>query len=204
MWPSKHSNVTDYYEFILLYTDNVLVISENYEQVLRKDLVGYFELKETFIGTPTIYLGGYIRQVKLENYVRAWALGSSQYVNLNVNNVEAYVSKKSGYWRKLHAKDETPIKKPYRPDIDVSPDLKPSGSAYLQSLIGILCWIVDLGRIDICLEVSMMSSHLVLPLEGHLIHLLQVFSYICKCHNSDLVLDPRDPVINTFLFKHKD
>ena len=38
MWPDKHSNGTDYYAFILLYTDNAVVISENFDQVLRKDL----------------------------------------------------------------------------------------------------------------------------------------------------------------------
>ena len=74
MWPSKHSNSTDYYEFILLYTDNALVISDNTEQVLRKDIVRYFELKEKSIGPPKICLGGSTRQVELKNGVRAWAL----------------------------------------------------------------------------------------------------------------------------------
>ena len=45
MQTAKKSNGTDYYEFILLYTDNALVISDNADQVLRKDLGRYFEIK---------------------------------------------------------------------------------------------------------------------------------------------------------------
>ena len=71
-------------------------------------------------------------------------------------------------------------------------------------LIRILCWIIELRRIDICLEVSIVSSHLALPPEGNLSHLLQVFYYLSKYHDSDLVLNTRDPVIDAFLFKRKD
>ena len=78
MRPAKHSNGTAYYEFIILYNGEALVISENSEQVLRKDLGRYFEIKEISIGPPRIYLRVSTRQVKLENCVRDWALGSSQ------------------------------------------------------------------------------------------------------------------------------
>ena len=45
MRPAKHSNGTYYYEFALLFNDGALVMSENSEQLLRKDLGQYFELK---------------------------------------------------------------------------------------------------------------------------------------------------------------
>ena len=130
----------------------------------------------------------------------ACALGSSQYIKPGVNNVEAYVSNQSGYFWKLTTKSDTPLKTSYLQELDVYPGLKPSEAAYFQSLIGVLHWFCELGIIDICLEVSMMSSHIALPREGHLIHLLQIFSYLCKYHNSELVLDPSDPVIDTSLF----
>ena len=56
MRPDKQSNGTDYYEFILLYTDNALVISDNSDQVLRKDLGRYLELKENLLDTPKYIL----------------------------------------------------------------------------------------------------------------------------------------------------
>lgn len=41
---------TPYWEFVLLYTDNTLVISEKRESVPRKEIEKYFELKEESIG----------------------------------------------------------------------------------------------------------------------------------------------------------
>ena len=65
-------------------------------------------------------------------------------------------------------KADTPLTTTYRPELDVSRELNEVDAAYYQSLIGILRWMVELGRVDVCLEVSMMSSHLALPREGHL------------------------------------
>ena len=38
-----------------------------------------------------------------------------------------------------------------------------STAAYYKSLIGILRWIVDLGRVDVCTEVSLLAKCLFLP-----------------------------------------
>ena len=54
MRPAKKRDGTFYYEYILLYTDNVLVVSQHAEETLRKDLGCYFELKKDSIGTPNI------------------------------------------------------------------------------------------------------------------------------------------------------
>ena len=92
----------------------------------------------------------------------------------------------------------------YRPELDVSEELSPSDASYYQSLIGILQWIVELGRVDICLEVSMMSSNLALPRKGHMEQVMQIFRYLKKYHNSELVFDPSDPTINEQDFEKKD
>ena len=42
----------------------------------------------------------------------------------------------------------------------------------------------------------MMSSHLALPREGHLEQILHIFAYLQKYHNTDLVYDPTDPVVD--------
>ena len=91
MRPAKKSDGTSYYEYILLYTDYALVVSQHSEDTLGKDLGRYFELKEESIGPPKIYLGGYCRRVKLENGMEAWAFSSSQYVQAAVKIVEEYV-----------------------------------------------------------------------------------------------------------------
>ena len=64
-------------------------------------------------------------------------------------------------------KADVPMKNNYRPAVDTSDELNSFYAAYYQSLIGVLHWMVELGRVDIVCEVSMMSSCLALPWEGH-------------------------------------
>ena len=52
-------------------------------------------------------------------------------------------------------------------------------SRYLQ-LIGICRWAVELGRIDIFLEVSLLSQYQASPRLGHLEVLYNVFAYLRK------------------------
>ena len=50
----------------------------------------------------------------------------------------------------------------------------------------------------------MMSSHLALPREGHLEQVLHIFAYLSKYHNTEVVFDPSDPVIDQTLFERQD
>ena len=157
---------------------------------LRNEVGKYFELKEKSIGPPEIYLGGRMREVTLENSVKAWSFGSSQYCRAAVANVQSYLQERG--W-KLPKKAETPIQTSYRPELDISEELSFTDGAYYQSLIGILRWMVELGRVDICLEVSMLSSHMAMPRQGHLDQVFHMFAYLKKYHNSCLVFDPTEP-----------
>ena len=58
---------TKHYEYVLLYTDDCLVISDQEENVIRMDICKYFNLKESPIGPPTQYLGGTLHEVEIEN-----------------------------------------------------------------------------------------------------------------------------------------
>ena len=118
--------------------------------------------------------------------------------------MEEYLGKDENPKMKLPTRAETTLPTSYRPELDVSPELGPIEAAYFQSLIGILHWIIKLGRVDICLEVSMMSSHLTLPRVGHLQHLLQMIAYLKKYHNTEMVFDLSDPVVNESDFERKD
>ena len=76
----------------------------------------------------------------------------------------------------MYKKPGTPIPTFYSPDLNITPELISTDAAYYQLLVGILRWIVELGRVEICLEVSLMSSHLALPREGHLDKLFHIFA----------------------------
>ena len=90
------------------------------------------------------------------------------------------------------------------PEVDIMPKLDMTDSSYYQSLIGVLQWMVELGRVDICLEVSMMSSHLALPREGHMEQVPQIFLNLQKYHNTKLVYDPSNLVIDLADFERRD
>ena len=55
---------------------------------------------------------------------------------------------------------------------------------------------VELGRVDMCTGVSMLSSCLVLPREGHLLRLFHIFSYLEKENNCEMVFDHTVPAID--------
>ena len=154
---SKRKDGTPYYEYILLYTDDCLVISDNAKAILRKEIGKLFTIKEQSIGDPGQYLGGKLRKVTLENGVDYWAFSSTQYVQDAVNNIEQYLKKKG---KKLGAKAPAPFRTNYCPEIDITGELEEDEASYYHSLIGVLRWIVELGRVDINTKVLMMSSHL--------------------------------------------
>ena len=85
---------TQYWEYVLLYVDDCLVVSENGEKFLRNEIGKYFTLGETSIGPPKVYLGGKMSLVELSNGSKAWAFSSSQYGQEAVQNVESYLKEK--------------------------------------------------------------------------------------------------------------
>ena len=145
MRPAIKSDGSKCYDYVLLYVDDALVVSENAESILRNELGWYFELKEESIGPPDHYLGGKVRKVQFENGVNAWAFSSSQYVQTAVMNAEAYLKSEDSKCWKMPIKADTPLATTYRPELDVSRELNVADAAYYQSLIGILRKIVELG-----------------------------------------------------------
>ena len=159
------------YEYVLFYTDDKLVISHQPEKILRNELNKYFNLKEVSMGAPEIYLGGKMRKENLDNGLEAWGFSSAQYIKNAVTNAE---QKLHNDGRKLPKKAPTPFAHDYRPDI--SPELQMDKASYYKSLIDILRWVVEVGRIDICCEDSMMATCLALPRYGHLNALIEISS----------------------------
>ena len=190
--PIQKYGSTKSYEYVLLYTDDCLVISDQGENVLEMEIGKYFNLKESSIGPPTQYLGGKLCEIELENGQKFWAFGSKQYVEAAVKNVTEYLKKKE---EGLVAKEVTPMTSVYRPEINITPELGEEDAAYFHSLIGVLRWIVELGRVDINVEASMLSSHLAMPREVHMQDLLHVFVYLKKHMNTEMVFDPSEPEI---------
>ena len=88
--------------------------------------------------------------------------------------------------------------------MDVYPLLLPDEASYFQNIIGVMRWMVELGRIDIAVEVSQLSSFLAMPRNGLLVNALHIIPYLKIKHNSRLVLDPSYPGIDMSEFKSND
>jgi hypothetical protein len=73
-----------------------------------------------------------------------------------------------------------------------------------QGLIGVLRWAVELGRVDILLEASMMSTYMAMPREGHLQQLYRMFGYLKLHPKRKLAFDPQHPRISEKRFKKYD
>ena len=75
------------------------------------------------------------------------------------------------------------------------------GLQVYQELIGILRWEGDIVRVDILLEVTLLSSQLTLPRVGHLQAIYRVFGYLKQVPKRKLYFDPRKPMISEDRFQ---
>ena len=63
---------------------------------------------------------------------------------------------------------------------------------------------VELGRVDVCVEVLSISSWLAMPREGHLQKLFRIFSYLKNHYNTEMVFDPSFTDFNPDKFQRQD
>ena len=82
----------------------------------------------------------------------------------------------------------------------MSPELDAKEASHYQLLLSILRRIVELGRIDISCEASIMDSYMALPRHGHLLILYHMFAFLKNKHNAELVLDPSEVIIDVDSF----
>jgi len=64
--------------------------------------------------------------------------------------------------------------------------------------------IVEIGRVDICVEVSMLSSCLAMPRDSHLEQVFHIFAYLKGKHNTEMIFDPSIPEIDGSLSPKED
>jgi hypothetical protein len=97
-------------------------------------------------------------------------------------------------------KQRQPIIGDYRPELDGTPLLNDKLTNYYQGLIGVLRWATELGRIDILMPVSIMSSYMAAPRVGHLDQLYHIFGYLKMHLKSKMVFDDTRPQFDEHRF----
>ena len=130
-----------------------------------------------------------------------WTMSAEKYVSAAVKNVEESLAKKS---LRLPTKCYTPLSPDYKPELDISAELRSDGFQYYQELIGVLRWAVEIGRVDILLETSLLSTYLAMPRVGHLDAVFRIFGYLKQHPKRRLAFDAQHPHISERMFKKHD
>ena len=167
------------YDYIAFYVDDFIIVS-NHPAELATELGEIFSIKE--IGPPSRYLGADVRWV--EGYFQ---FSSSTYVIEILGQLQRAGSLEeqpgSGF-RKFRTPydykhdDNTPLPPGDHPEEDDSELLDDAGHHLYQRMVGILQWIVLIGRYDICFATSSMSRFGSAPKQGHLDRVRRIFGYL--------------------------
>ena len=122
-----------------------------------------------------------------------WFMSPEKYCNAAVLNVEHKLNEEG---KRLCTKCKTSLKSGYLPELDLSQELKAHRVQYYMELLGVLRWTVEIGRVGILYETSIMSTHLALPRGGHLEQLFYVFGHFKEKPKQKISIDPDHPFID--------
>jgi hypothetical protein len=146
-----------YYEMLFVYVDDILALSHRAEDAI-KEITTYYKAKEGSIKPPELYLGANISKMQLPDGREVWTTSPRAYVKNSILVVDRLLEEDGeGYVLKSNAKNPFPTG--YKPEIDVTEELDSNLVSRYMQLIGILRWAVEIGRIDIYLEVSLLSQY---------------------------------------------
>jgi len=120
-------------------------------------------------------------------------MGSHTHVKEAVKNVETHLE---GLGLALKKKVSTVLPHEYKPELDISKECNEEEVSQYHQRIGVLRWAVELGRVDICTEVSMMAAHCAMPRKGHLDAVWHVFAYLKRHDKSKMVFDSWSPTFS--------
>ena len=93
MRPAVKLDGEEYYEYVMLYVDDVMVASHNAKQVMQ-DLGQGIKFKNDKVEPPTSYLGAQLACKKLPNGKQVWCISSDKYGNAAIQNVEEAIQTK--------------------------------------------------------------------------------------------------------------
>src|SRR5210317_481488 len=177
-----------YYEYLFVYTDDIVAISENPKKILDT-LGGHYLLKPDSIGEPKTFLGATISKHIMDGTdYHTWAIGSKAYLVEALRVVKQRISQKK-YNLQLKRKVSAPLPSGYKPELDGTKEVDDETAIVYMQFIGILRWLVELGRIDVAAEVSMMSACNAMPRMGHFHAVLHVFAYLKNNLDWELAMD---------------
>ena len=198
--PQMKPNGDRYYEMLLVYVNDILIISHDTKPIID-GIASQFHLKEDSLCAPHQYLGTMIKIYTDNSGSECWAMSSDEYVKAVVMDVAEDLEKQG---LKLKGKAYCPYEAGYHPEMDVMPELNEAGVAKFQGFISTFQWMIELGQVNILTEVSQLSSFQAMPWEGHLEACYSIFAFLHKHPTMSLIFHPSCINISQDRFKSQD
>ena len=195
----KTEHGEEYYSYLVVYVDDVLSIHKDPDKVLN--LVNRdYRLKEP-PECPSMYLGADISKYEIPSdttgATTCWAMSADSHVKKALDVVQSRLNTDSVHFKGSKKAPEHPFSsQSYRPELDTTELCNDEQVQFYQSLVGIMTWLCEIGRIDILTEKSLLATYLASPRVGHLHQALHVFKYLKYHGRSKCVFDPSYVNIN--------
>ena len=146
----------------MVYVDDVLAIHKDPDKVLN--LVNRdYRLKEP-PENPTMYLGADISKYEIHNdttRTSCWAMSADSHVKKALEVVQGRLNADNVYFKGSKKAPEHPFSsQSYRPELDTTELCNDDQAQFYQSLIGIMTWLCEIGRIDFLTEKSLLATYL--------------------------------------------
>ena len=199
MKPQTNKEGYKYWSYMLVYVDDCLALHHDPGPVME-ELKSRYKLNNDTYGEPKRYLGANVEkyQVPLKEKTY-WSMHAHDYVVESCRMVRGWSVNDD---RKFKNNCEDAMYVKYCPEIDISAELGDDQATQSQQMIGTLRWSIELGRIDIITEVSLLLSFNVNPREGHLEAAYRVFEYLYAHKNGGrVVFDDCLPKVKEEQFK---
>ena len=179
----RPSECGTHYEYVCTHSDDFMIAARDAQAIMNS-------IKETYNikseGPPDYYLGNDFRQ----DSKGRWCFGCKRYIKEALVRIELMFG--------TITKSTVPMASGDHPEMDESEPLDDEKHRKFQMLIGILNWIVTIGRLDVAFATMSLSRFSACPRMGHLDRALKVFGYLKKRPNRRICVDSRDPRFQGF------
>jgi hypothetical protein len=112
-------------------------------------------------------------------------MSSEEYEKGAIRNIERHLQSHN----KTLRKSNQPMPTSYLLKLDITPFLQDDEIQFYQSQVSVLHWMVELGGLDIFLNVALLSSYLTAPRQGHMEAIYCIYGYLKSHTRSTMVFD---------------
>ena len=137
------------------------------------EIYSVYLVKDSSKGPPSYYLGNDYEKEKRGR----WCVGCKTYLTEAISRLEAMFGKPL-------PKKDTPMVDGDHPEEDASEPLDDDGHRHYQMLIGMLNWIVCIGRLNIAFANASLSRFTACSRRGHMGRVFRIFGYLQKYEES--------------------